>query len=195
METTRAAFAWTGVPDEKIPVLEKYEINTLYIDYQSYRNVPGYRCFLLAGRIGWGQKEMNKMIGLAQTKEAGGVVFDIEENYTALADDLEAIESPIPVYACIPWWLDEETAERIIMATDGVIVMNYSVGNEKENLEEETKFCRKHKKELITAYELQPVAHNVPEGITYEGDVAAALESYGKLEGVGLALHWLNFME
>jgi len=193
-ETTRAMFAWEGVSDKDLPVLERYGINTLYIDVFHFTSVPGYRCYLLVGDPTWGLEEMNDAVKTAKEKGADGIIFDIEGEYEKLADNLERLESSLPVAVCYPYWLDEATEERIIRSSDQSVVMNYFLGKEMEHLQEEMLLSKKYSKELITAYELQPITEEVSKYNTYEGDMAAVLDNYKQFTDVGLAIHWLKYV-
>ena len=57
----------------------------------------------------------------------------------------------------MPFWLDEDVQEKIIQEADGVIVMNYSKGNERLNIQKTIEMAEKCGTVILTAYELQPV--------------------------------------
>ena len=194
-QETRAMFAWNGVSKKDLPVLEKYNINTLYIDTHYFSKVSGYKCYLLVGDPSWDLEDMQEAIKIAIEKEADGIIIDIEGDYEKLADNLEKLESSIPLAVCYPYWLDEPTIERIIKASDVSVVMNYYVGKEKEHLKEEILISKKYDKELITAYELHPVTKDIPETITYQGNMDAVLDNYKQFSDVGIAIHWLKYVK
>ena len=83
-----------------------------------------------------------------------GVIFDIENDYSLLASDLSFIDSSILVYVCIPFWLDEDVQEDIIREADGIVVMNYSKGNKRLNIQKTMEIEDKYGKKIMTAYEL-----------------------------------------
>ena len=198
-QTTRAVFAWQGVEDADLQLLEKYDINTIYMDMYHYSKPEGYRVYYLAGAPSWGLKDMKKAVKDAKKKKADGILFDIEGDYEALAKNLEKLESSIPVYVCIPFWLDEAVQKRIIKASDGCVIMNYLKGREQKNLQEEMSMAKKYEKELITAYELQPVgSHGLKEANTYHPDGLAAVEANYEEQfagtDVGIAFHHLKML-
>lgn len=135
---------------------------------------------------------------LQRKKRADGVLFDIEGNYVTLASNLSLLESALPVYVCIPFWL-EDVQEEIIQEADGVVVLNYSKGNERKNIEEEMAMADQYDKAILTAYELQPVGeYGLGEYNTYNEDGLDAVEkNYNEQFGgtdVGIAFHNLNMM-
>ena len=83
-----------------------------------------------------------------------GVIFDIENDCSLLASGLSFIDSSILVYVSIPFWLDEEVQEDIIREADGIVVMNYSKGNERLNIQKTMEIEDKYGKKIMTAYEL-----------------------------------------
>ncbi len=143
-EENKAVFAWEGVDKEGLEIIQKYEINTVLLDYNHTNNLStlsSYHTFILAGSPEWGVEDMAKVVDEAEGLKADGVVFDIEGDYERLANNLEKLDSSFPIYVCIPFWLDsvedggeevvesledggKEIVERIIKATDGVFVMN-----------------------------------------------------------------------
>lgn len=189
---TRAVFAWEGVSDKDLTVLEKYSINTLYIDIFHFSSIPGYQCYLLVGDPSWELKDMEAAVDTAKKKGADGIIFDVEGDYEKLAGNLERLESSLPVAVCYPYWLDEKTEERIIKASSSSVVMNYYRSKEQEHLQDEMLLCKKYNKELITAYELQPVSAEIPESITYSGNMDAVLENYKQFTDIGIAFHHLD---
>lgn len=192
-ELTRAMFAWNGVSEKDLPVLEKYNINTLYIDTHYFSKVQGYKCYLLVGDPSWDLEDMKEAVKNAKEKDADGIIFDIEGDYEKLSKNLEKLDSSIPVAVCYPYWLDEPLIERIVKASDESVVMNYYVGKEKKHLEEEILIIKKYGKKLTTAYELHPVTEDIPEVITYQGDMDAVLNNYKQFIDVGIAIHWLKY--
>ena len=131
----RAVFAWEGVVESDKQILESHQIDTIFMDINHYSTVPGYNIYLLAGDPSWGLEDMEKVVEEAKEKRADGVIFDIEGNYEALASNLALLESNLPIYVCMPFWLEEELQEQIIKEVDGVVVMNYSKGNERLNIQ------------------------------------------------------------
>ena len=153
----RAVFAWEGVEEADEQLLENYRIDTIFMDINHYSAIPGYNIYLLAGDTSWGVDDMQKVVEIAEEKRADGVLFDIEGNYVTLASNLSLLESDLPIYVCMPFWLDEELQEQIIKEVDGVVVMNYSKGNERLNIQKAIETAEKYGKVILTAYELQPV--------------------------------------
>ena len=91
-----------------------------------YSSIPGYNIYLLAGDPYWRVDDIEQVVEEAEEKRADGVLFDIESDYETLASDLSLLESDLPIYVCMPFWLEEELQEQIIKEVDGVVVMNYS---------------------------------------------------------------------
>ena len=195
----RAVFAWEGVEEADEQLLENYRIDTIFMDINHYSSIPGYNIYLLAGDSSWRADDMQKVVEEAEKKRADGVLFDIEGDYVTLASDLSFLDSSIPIYVCMPFWLEEELQEQIIKAVDGVVVMNYSKGNERKNIKEEMAMADQYDKAILTAYELQPVGEYVlQEYNTYNEDGLDAVEkNYNEQFGgtdVGIAFHNLNMM-
>lgn len=94
---SRAVFAWDGVETEDVKLLDKYQIDTIFMDLNHYSAVPGYNIYLLAGDPSWGLEDMEKVVEEAKEKKADGVIFDIEGNYEALASNLSLLESALPI--------------------------------------------------------------------------------------------------
>ena len=195
----RAVFAWEGVEEADEQLLENYRIDTIFMDINHYSAIPGYNIYLLAGDTSWGVDDMQKVVEEAEEKRADGVLFDIEDNYVTLASNLSLLESNLPIYVCMPFWLEEELQEQIIKEVDGVVVMNYSKGNERLNIQKAIETAEKYGKVILTAYELQPVGeYGLEEYNTYHDDGLDAVEkNYEEQFGgtdVGIAFHNLNMM-
>ena len=195
----RAVFAWEGVEEADEQLLENYRIDTIFMDINHYSAIPGYNIYLLAGDTSWGVDDMQKVVEIAEEKRADGVLFDIEGNYVTLASNLSLLESNLPIYVCMPFWLEEELQEQIIKEVDGVVVMNYSKGNERLNIQKTIEMAEKCGKVILTAYELQPVGeYGLEEYNTYHDDGLDAVEkNYEEQFGgtdVGIAFHNLNMM-
>ena len=195
----RAVFAWEGVEEADEQLLENYRIDTIFMDINHYSSIPGYNIYLLAGDPSWGVDDMEQVVEEAEEKRADGVLFDIEGNYVTLASNLSLLESDLPIYVCMPFWLDEELQEQIIKEVDGVVVMNYSKGNERLNIQKAIETAEKYGKVILTAYELQPVGeYGLEEYNTYHDDGLDAVEkNYEEQFGgtdVGIAFHNLNMM-
>ncbi len=212
----RAVFAWEGVDEDGMEIIQKYEINTILLDYNHTDDISAlssYHTLILAGSPEWGTEDMEKVVEEAEGLKADGLVFDIEGDYERLAANLESLATDFPVYVCIPFWLDTLEAaddelsengkaivERIIKATDGVFVMNYLKGNEMEQVEFEYSIAQENNKKIWTIYELQPAGtYDLQEYNTYYSDGIAAVEENYKSEfsgiDVGLAFHNLKMME
>lgn len=195
----RAVFAWEGVEEADEQLLENYRIDTIFMDINHYLAIPGYNIYLLAGDPSWRADDMQKVVEIAEEKRADGVLFDIEGNYVTLASNLSLLESDLPIYVCMPFWLEEELQEQIIKEVDGVVVMNYSKGNERLNIQKTIEMEEKYGKVILTAYELQPVGeYGLEEYNTYNEDgLDAVEENYNEQFGgtdVGIAFHNLNMM-
>ena len=195
----RAVFAWEGVEEADKRLLENYRIDTIFMDINHYSSIPGYNIYLLAGDPSWGVDDMEQVVEEAEEKRADGVLFDIEGNYVTLASNLSLLESDLPIYVCMPFWLDEDIQEQIIKEVDGVVVMNYSKGNERLNIQKTIEMAEKCGKVILTAYELQPVGeYGLEEYNTYHDDGLDAVEkNYEEQFGgtdVGIAFHNLNMM-
>ena len=195
----RAVFAWEGVEEADKQLLENYRIDTIFMDINHYSSIPGYNIYLLAGDPSWRVDDMEQVVEEAEEKRADGVLFDIEGNYVTLASNLSLLESDLPIYVCMPFWLDEELQEQIIKEVDGVVVINYSKGNERLNIQKAIETAEKYGKVILTAYELQPVGeYGLEEYNTYHDDGLDAVEkNYEEQFGgtdVGIAFHNLNMM-
>lgn len=195
----RAVFAWEGVEEADKQFLENYRIDTIFMDINHYSLIPGYNIYLLAGDPSWRVDDMEQVVEEAEEKRADGVLFDIEGNYVTLASNLSLLESDLPIYVCMPFWLEEELQEQIIKEVDGVVVMNYSKGNERLNIQKAIETAEKYGKVILTAYELQPVGeYGLEEYNTYNEDGLDAVEkNYEEQFGgtdVGIAFHNLNMM-
>ena len=195
----RAVFAWEGVEEADKQFLENYRIDTIFMDINHYSLIPGYNIYLLAGDPSWRVDDMEQVVEEAEEKRADGVLFDIEDNYVTLASNLSLLESNLPIYVCMPFWLEEELQEQIIKEVDGVVVMNYSKGNERLNIQKTIEMAEKCGKVILTAYELQPVGeYGLVDYNTYNEDGLDAVEkNYEEQFGgtdVGIAFHNLNMM-
>ena len=211
----RAVFAWEGVDKDGLEIIEKYDINTVLLDYNHSRDIKKLRSFntmILAGDSSWDADDLKKVVKEAAELKADGVVFDIEGDYAALAsnleelrDELENNELLLSVYVCIPFWLDTQSGgkailERIIKATDGVFVMNYYRENERAQAECEYSLAKEYGKAIWTIYELQPVGmYDLEDYNTYyDLGLAAVEQNYQKMfsdTDVGLAFHTLEMMK
>ena len=211
----RAVFAWEGVDKDELEIIEKYDINTVLLDYNHSRDIKKLRSFntmILAGDSSWDADDLKKVVKEAAELKADGVVFDIEDDYAALAsnleelrDELENNELMLSVYVCIPFWLDTQSGgkallERIIKATDGVFVMNYYRENERAQAECEYSLAKEYGKAIWTIYELQPVGmYDLEDYNTYyDLGLAAVEQNYQKMfsdTDVGLAFHTLEMMK
>ena len=211
----RAVFAWEGVDKDELEIIEKYDINTVLLDYNHSRDIKKLRSFntmILAGDSSWDADDLKKVVKEAAELKADGVVFDIESDYAALASNLEEMDKELqesntdfPVYVCIPFWLDtqdggEALVERIIKATDGVFVMNYYRENERAQVECEYSLAKEYGKRIWTIYELQPVGmYDLKDYNTYHDlGIGAVEENYRKMfsdTDVGLAFHTLEMMK
>ena len=194
-----SVFAWEGVEEADKQFLENYRIDTIFMDINHYSAIPGYNIYLLAEDPSWEVDDMEQVVEEAEEKRADGVLFDIEGNYVTLASNLSLLESDLPIYVCMPFWLEEELQEQIIKEVDGVVVMNYSKGNERLNIQKTIEMAEKCGKVILTAYELQPVGeYGLEEYNTYHDDGLDAVEkNYEEQFGgtdVGIAFHNLNMM-
>ena len=193
----RAVFAWEGVEEADEQLLENYRIDTIFMDINHYSSIPGYNIYLLAGDLSWGLEDVEHVVEEAEEKRADGVIFDIEGDYETLASNLSLLESDLPIYVCMPFWLDEDVQEKIIQEVDGVVVMNYSKGNERLNIQKAIETAEKYGKVILTAYELQPVGeYGLEEYNTYHDDGLDAVEkNYEEQFGgtdVGISFHNLS---
>lgn len=195
----RAVFAWNGVETEDRVILDKYQIDTIFMDINHYSSISNYNIFVLAGDPSWRADDMQKVVDDAEEKRADGILFDIENDYTLLASDLSLLDSHLPIYVCIPFWLDGDIQDEIIKEADGIVVMNYSKGNERMNIEEEMTMADEYGKTILTAYELQLVGdYGLEEYNTYNKDGLQVVEENYKEQfsgtDVGIAFHNLDMM-
>lgn len=117
----RAVFAWEGVEEADEQLLENYRIDTIFMDINHYSSIPGYNIYLLAGDPSWGVDDMEQVVEEAEEKRADGVLFDIEGNYVTLASNLSLLESDLPIYVCMPFWLDEDIDAQDLSLDQGLI--------------------------------------------------------------------------
>lgn len=195
----RAVFAWNGVETEDRVILDKYQIDTIFMDINHYSSLSDYNIYVLAGDPSWRADDMQKVVDEAKGKRADGIIFDIENDYSLLASDLALLDSSLPIYVCIPFWLDEDVQDGIIKEADGIVVMNYSKGNERMNIEEEMAMADEYGKTILTAYELQPVGeYGLEEYNTYNKEGLQAVEENYQEQfsdtGVGIAFHNFDMM-
>ena len=198
-EVKRAVFAWNGVETEDRVILDKYQIDTIFMDINHYSSLSDYNIYVLAGDPSWRADDMQKVVDEAEEKRADGILFDIENDYTLLASDLSLLDSHLPIYVCIPFWLDEDVQDGIIKESDGIVVMNYSKGNERQNIRKTIEMADEYGKTILTAYELQPVGeYGLEDYNTYNEDGLQAVEENYKEQfsgtDVGIAFHNLNMM-
>lgn len=198
-EVKRAVFAWNGVETEDRVILDKYQIDTIFMDINHYSSISNYNIFVLAGDPSWRADDMQKVVDDAEKKRADGVIFDIENDYSLLASDLALLDSSLPIYVCIPFWMDEDVQDGIIKEADGIVVMNYSKGNERMNIEEEMAMADEYGKTILTAYELQPVGdYGLQDYNTYNEDGLDVVEENYKEQftgtDVGIAFHNFDMM-
>ena len=195
----RAVFAWNGVETEDRVILDKYQIDTIFMDINHYSSLSDYNIYVLAGDPSWRADDMQKVVDEAEEKRADGILFDIENDYTLLASDLSLLDSHLPIYVCIPFWLDEDVQDGIIKESDGIVVMNYSKGNERQNIRKTIEMADEYGKTILTAYELQPVGeYGLEDYNTYNEDGLQAVEENYKEQfsgtDVGIAYHNLDMM-
>ena len=195
----RAVFAWNGVETEDIVILDKYQIDTIFMDINHYSSLSDYNIYVLAGDPSWRADDMQKVVDEAEEKRADGILFDIEGDYSLLASDLSLLDSHLPIYVCIPFWLDEDVQDGIIKEADGIVVMNYSKGNERMNIQKTMEMADEYGKTILTAYELQPVGeYGLEEYNTYNKEGLQAVEENYKEQfsgtDVGIAYHNLDMM-
>lgn len=198
-EVKRAVFAWNGVETEDRVILDKYQIDTIFMDINHYSSISNYNIFVLAGDPSWRADDMQKVVDEAKGKRADGIIFDIENDYSLLASDLALLDSSLPIYVCIPFWLDEDIQDGIIKEADGVVAMNYSKGNERENIQKTIEMADEYGKTILTAYELQPVGeYGLEDYNTYHEDGLQVVEEnyQEQFSGteVGIAYHNLDMM-
>ena len=198
-EVKRAVFAWNGVETEDRVILDKYQIDTIFMDINHYSSLSDYNIYVLAGDPSWRADDMQKVVDEAEEKRADGILFDIENDYTLLASDLSLLDSHLPIYVCIPFWLDEDVQDGIIKESDGIVVMNYSKGNERQNIRKTIEMADEYGKTILTAYELQPVGeYGLEDYNTYNEDGLQAVEENYKEQfsgtDVGIAYHNLDMM-
>ncbi len=109
-----------------------------------------------------------------------------------------AQEHSVELILCIPYWYDElgyeDELERLVKASDGLCVMNYSRGNEQQNIAREYELAGTYYKKLWTAYELtQSDGKLVMDNNTYhEQGISSVTSNYNDNflnTGIGLAYH------
>lgn len=195
----RAVFAWNGVETEDRVILDKYQIDTIFMDINHYSSLSDYNIYVLAGDPSWRADDMQKVVDEAKGKRADGIIFDIENDYSLLASDLALLDSSLPIYVCIPFWLDEDIQDGIIKEADGVVAMNCSKGNERENIQKTIEMADEYGKTILTAYELQPVGeYGLEDYNTYHEDGLQVVEENYQEQfsgtDVGIAFHNLDIM-
>ena len=205
-----AVFAWDGVVESDLKLLEKHSIGIVLLDINhtdSIRLLSDYTVLILCGDPAWTVEDYSSAITTAKGLNASGIVFDIENDYNVLADNLAQLHTDyhiadFHIYACIPFWLDDtepRAVERIMASTDGTFVMNYYRENERQQMQNEITLADKHGKLLWSIYELQPVGiYELKDYNTYHDlGIGAVKENYRSMfsgSSVGLAYHNLAML-
>lgn len=116
-----------------------------------------------------------------------------------------ALENGVKVILCIPYFYDnkgltQQLEELIQSGCDSIAIMNYSKGNEIENMNLEVEFATMFNKNIINIYELQPPGkRGLTEKNTYYNQGVEAIEKnfqeikeefYGK--DISVAFHEYN---
>ncbi|MDD6004119.1 MAG: hypothetical protein PUC68_00380, partial [Firmicutes bacterium] len=73
-----AVFAWHGVNEEDIKLLDKYDIDTIFMNIYDYEDIKGYNIYLLDGDTDYDLEDMQRVVSQAYEYQSDGVVFDIE---------------------------------------------------------------------------------------------------------------------
>lgn len=132
--------------------------------------------------------DYNRMV--SENEKIKGVVFDIEPyNVPGWSDNKQKMmqsmigelakvyskKGNLEMMICIPFYYDtmglaDELESLVRDCCDGVMVMNYSVGNEVDNIKKEMELCKKYQRRLVNIYEFQPRGVSGVEQInTYDG--------------------------
>lgn len=161
---------------------------------------------------------------LKENSRIKGIVFDIEpysldewKNKEKVMDDFvigmevaykHARDNNIEVILCIPYFYDnkgltKQLEELIKSGCDSIAIMNYSKGNEIENMNLEVEFAALFNKKIINIYELQPPGtRDLTEKNTYYNQGVEAIENnfqdildefYGK--DISVAFHEYNSLK
>lgn len=64
-DTVTAVFAWHGVNEEDISLLDKYSIDTIFMDIHSYKDIDGYDMYLLDGDKDYDLEDMQRVVSQA----------------------------------------------------------------------------------------------------------------------------------
>lgn len=218
-------FSWSTGNLNDTAVLQDIGVRTVFQevpegeDTEVLEALSDYDVYLLTGDPNMALDEMKEAVLRAQQHYAG-LVLDVEPyaldgwstegNREAIinsfCDQMEELyayaqEHSTELILCIPYWYDDlgfdDQLDRIAQASDGMCVMNYSRGNELQNLMAEYRLAGKYYKKLWTAYELtQSDGKGVLENNTYHDQgLWAARENYEENfsnTDIGLAYHDLS---
>ena len=145
------------------------------------------KVYLLTGEPNWALEPEELLDQIDQAINFDGIVVDVEpyllkgfdgKMMTAYVSAMrlayqKAQRLGISFILCIPYFYDslgfsKELEELVRDCCDGITVMNYYRGKEREHLENEAKLCLVYKKTLETIYELQPPgSHGLKDINTY----------------------------
>ncbi len=212
-------FSWHKFKEKYLPILETYNIDQVYQcynsqiregDYDAIRKslelLSDYDVWLLTGDASWDADDMLEKVNAA--KKIGGfagVVFDVEpKSYdeTYLSNVITVCEqSDIPIMFCLSYRADSDIVKEVISVVDGLLVMNYDIGDEYANIKDWIPVAEQYEVPLITVYELQPEDADIDlhSTHTYNGDMKAVRENFEQQfageENIGIAYHYIKYVK
>jgi len=195
-QTKYNVFCWSNLQPKDISIANRYAANPISINDDSFI-IEGTGDYLLCGDPTWTSKEMNTIAKAAEEKGFIGIVYDVEnwDDLETLASSFENLSTNLIIHACLPYWLDLDTTERIIKSVDAIELMVYYKGKEAELTEPILKLAEKHKTKINIVYELQSPneKYDVKDINTYDGDLKAAIKNYKQnfIGRAGLSIHGL----
>lgn len=145
------------------------------------------KIYLLTGEPNWALEPENLLCQIEQASDFDGIVVDVEPyllkgfNEKIMTTYVSTMRIAyqksqslgISFILCIPYFYDslgfaKKLEELVRDCCDGITVMNYYRGKEREHLENEAKLCLAYGKTLETIYELQPPGkHGLKDINTY----------------------------
>ena len=127
-------------------------------------------------------------------------------NIMAIKEESREDNESLDICICVPFSYDkmghDKALRTIIKESDQIFVLNYSKGNEIDNLKREVALARGFKKRIVNVYELQPgLLSQTTNTITYYKDGVDAVNlNYQEImdaypnHDIGIAYHTLEYL-